>query len=78
MLPERLQWIVEAFEPEGDPWLLAQVARDLEAEGNLEGAATVWGNDAVSQAEQIIDNVAHPSARDELREQGRELGLPLA
>ena len=43
-----------------------------------QGAATVWGNDAVSQAEQIIDNVAHPSARDELREQGRELGLPLA
>ncbi|MBB6395392.1 acyl-CoA hydrolase [Actinomadura coerulea] len=41
------------------------------------GAATVWGNDAASQAQQIIDNVAHPSARDELREQGRELGFPL-
>ncbi|HEU5027845.1 MAG TPA: acetyl-CoA hydrolase/transferase C-terminal domain-containing protein, partial [Spirillospora sp.] len=42
-----------------------------------QGTATVWGNDAASQAEQIIDNVAHPSARDELRAQGRELGFPL-
>ncbi|GAA2306427.1 acetyl-CoA hydrolase/transferase C-terminal domain-containing protein [Actinomadura luteofluorescens] len=41
------------------------------------GSATVWGNDAASQAQQIIDNVAHPSARDELREQGRDLGFPL-
>ncbi|WP_433137238.1 acetyl-CoA hydrolase/transferase family protein [Actinomadura nitritigenes] len=40
-----------------------------------QGTATVWGNDAASQAEQIIDNVAHPSARDGLREQGRELGV---
>jgi acyl-CoA hydrolase len=42
-----------------------------------QGTATVWGNDAASQAEQIIDNVAHPSAHDELRAQGRELGFPL-
>jgi sulfatase modifying factor 1 len=42
MLPERLGWIIEAFEPEGDPWLLFQIARDLQAEGNLEGAATVY------------------------------------
>ncbi|MFB4298544.1 acetyl-CoA hydrolase/transferase family protein [Actinomadura sp. NTSP31] len=42
-----------------------------------QGTAAVWGNDAASQAQQIIDNVAHPSAREELREQGRELGFPL-
>jgi formylglycine-generating enzyme required for sulfatase activity len=41
MLPERLHWIIEAFEPEGDPWLLLQIAHDLQAEGNLEGAAAV-------------------------------------
>jgi formylglycine-generating enzyme required for sulfatase activity len=42
MLPERLHWIIEAFEPEGDPWVLLEIARDLEAEGNLEGAAAVY------------------------------------
>jgi formylglycine-generating enzyme required for sulfatase activity len=42
VLPERLNWVIEAFEPEGDPWLLLQIAQDLEAEGNLEGAATVY------------------------------------
>jgi formylglycine-generating enzyme required for sulfatase activity len=42
MLPERLHWVIEGFEPEGDPWLLLQIARDLEAEGNLEGAAAVY------------------------------------
>jgi formylglycine-generating enzyme required for sulfatase activity len=42
MLPERLHWVIEAFEPEGDPWVLLQIARDLEAEGNLEGAAAVY------------------------------------
>lgn len=42
MLPERLHWITEAFEPEGDPWTFLQIARDLAAEGNLEGAATVY------------------------------------
>jgi formylglycine-generating enzyme required for sulfatase activity len=42
MLPERLHWILEAFEPEGDPWLLLEIARGLEAEGNLEGAASVF------------------------------------
>src|SRR5262245_17512752 len=42
MLPERPGWVIEGFEPEGDPWLLLQIARDLEAEGNLEGAATVF------------------------------------
>ena len=29
MLPEKLSWITEGFEPEGDPWLLLQIARDL-------------------------------------------------
>ena len=42
MLPERLSWITEAFEPEGDPWVFLQIARDLESEGNLAGAATVY------------------------------------
>jgi formylglycine-generating enzyme required for sulfatase activity len=41
MLPERLHWVIEGFEPEGDPWVLLQIARDLEAEGNLHGAAAV-------------------------------------
>src|SRR4051812_15781157 len=42
MLPERLSWITEAFEPEGDPYLLAGIASDLAAEGDLESAATVY------------------------------------
>jgi formylglycine-generating enzyme required for sulfatase activity len=41
MLPEPYQWIVAEFEPEGDAWLLLDVARKLESDGNLEGAATV-------------------------------------
>ena len=42
MLPEPYQWIVAQFEPEGDPWLLLNVARELEEAGNLPGAATVY------------------------------------
>ncbi|MFA1542511.1 acetyl-CoA hydrolase/transferase family protein [Actinomadura monticuli] len=42
-----------------------------------QGTATIWGRDSASQAQQIVDQVAHPSARDGLREQGRELGFPL-
>jgi acyl-CoA hydrolase len=42
-----------------------------------QGAAAVWGSDQVTQARQIIDRVAHPSARDGLRAVGRELGLPV-
>ncbi len=42
-----------------------------------QGTATVWGHDAGEQARQIVDNVAHPDARDELREAGRDLGFPL-
>jgi len=43
-----------------------------------QGMATIWGNDASEQASQIINHVAHPSARDELREAGRGLGFRLA
>ncbi|MFC4536843.1 acetyl-CoA hydrolase/transferase family protein [Sphaerisporangium dianthi] len=42
-----------------------------------QGVATIWGNDAADQAQQLLDNVAHPDARDELREAGRRLGFPL-
>ena len=40
-----------------------------------QGTAAIWGHDASDQAEQIISKVAHPSARDGLRIQGRELGF---
>ena len=33
-----------------------------------QGAAVIWGNDAPGQAEQVIDHVAHPSVREQLRE----------
>ncbi|MFB4320587.1 acetyl-CoA hydrolase/transferase family protein [Actinomadura sp. 21ATH] len=42
-----------------------------------QGTATVWGNDAAAQAQQIVDHVAHPDARDGLRREGRLLGFPL-
>lgn len=42
-----------------------------------QGAAGIWGHDAGEQAEQIIEHVAHPRARDELREAGRRLGFVL-
>jgi acyl-CoA hydrolase len=40
-----------------------------------QGAAAVWGYDAGDQAGQIIDRVAHPSVRDELRKAARDLGF---
>lgn len=40
-----------------------------------QGTATIWGHDAYGQAEQIIDHVAHPSAREQLREAAKTLGL---
>jgi acyl-CoA hydrolase len=40
-----------------------------------QGMATIWGNDASEQAAQIITHVAHPAARDELREAARGLGF---
>ncbi len=42
-----------------------------------QGTAAIWGHDASAQAEQIITQVAHPSARDGLREAGRRLGFQL-
>jgi acyl-CoA hydrolase len=42
-----------------------------------QGTATIWGNDASAQAADIIDHVAHPSARDELRESAHGLGFCL-
>jgi formylglycine-generating enzyme required for sulfatase activity len=42
VLPERLHWVTEGFEPEGDPWVLLTIGEELEAEGNLQGAATVY------------------------------------
>ncbi len=42
-----------------------------------QGTAAVWGHDASAQAAAIIDEVAHPDARDGLRAAGRELGFRL-
>jgi formylglycine-generating enzyme required for sulfatase activity len=42
MLPEEYRWIAVQFEPEGDARALAEVADLLAADGNLEGAATVY------------------------------------
>jgi acyl-CoA hydrolase len=42
-----------------------------------QGIAAIWGHDAASQAGNIIDQVAHPTVRDELHEAGRELGFRL-
>jgi acyl-CoA hydrolase len=40
-----------------------------------QGRAQIWGADQCEQAHQIIDNVAHPDVREELREEARALGL---
>ncbi|WAL69252.1 4-hydroxybutyrate CoA-transferase [Amycolatopsis cynarae] len=42
-----------------------------------QGTATIWGQDSAAQAQEIVDHVAHPDARDALREEGRALGIPL-
>jgi len=42
-----------------------------------QGTASIWGHDADEQARQIVDNVAHPDARPELRDAGRLLGFAL-
>lgn len=39
------------------------------------GVAEIFGNDQREQARQLIDNAAHPSVRDELREEAVALGL---
>ena len=40
-----------------------------------QGMATIWGRDTDAQARAIIDHVAHPSVRDELRSAAGPLGL---
>jgi acyl-CoA hydrolase len=42
-----------------------------------QGTAAIWGHDAATQAGQIIDQVAHPSVREDLRNKGRHLGFQL-
>jgi formylglycine-generating enzyme required for sulfatase activity len=42
MLPEEYRWIAVQFEPEGDARALAEIAELLAADGNLQGAATVY------------------------------------
>jgi acyl-CoA hydrolase len=42
-----------------------------------QGAAVIWGHDAGGQAEQIIEQVAHPAVREQLRAAGRSFGLGL-
>jgi acyl-CoA hydrolase len=42
-----------------------------------QGTAAIWGHEASDQARQIIDEVAHPSAREELLVAGRQLGFRL-
>jgi acyl-CoA hydrolase len=42
-----------------------------------QGTASIWGHDAATQAQHILDRVAHPAARDDLRHAGRLLGFPL-
>ena len=43
-----------------------------------QGTAAIWGHDSSAQAQQIIDQVAHPSVRSELRVIGQRLGLRLS
>ena len=43
-----------------------------------QGTATVWGCDQGAQATQLVEQVAHPSVRDGLREAAAGLGLLLA
>jgi acyl-CoA hydrolase len=42
-----------------------------------QGTARVWGHDASEQAQQIVDRVAHPDVRADLRDEGRLLGFTL-
>lgn len=42
-----------------------------------EGTAAIWGHEASDQARQIIDQVAHPSVRQNLRAAGHQLGFRL-
>jgi acyl-CoA hydrolase len=40
-----------------------------------QGTAEIWGRDERGQADQLIERAAHPSVRDELREEAVALGL---
>ena len=40
-----------------------------------QGTARIWGNDALAQARAIIEQDAHPRARDDLRKAAEDLGL---
>ncbi|WP_210652032.1 acetyl-CoA hydrolase/transferase family protein [Nocardioides sp. SYSU D00065] len=40
-----------------------------------QGVAWMWGRDEREQARNLIDHAAHPSVRDDLREEARGLGL---
>jgi acyl-CoA hydrolase len=40
-----------------------------------QGAADIWGHDERNQAAHLIENAAHPDAREELREEAHALGL---
>lgn len=42
-----------------------------------QGTARIWGNDAVAQARAIVEEAAHPAARDDLRKAAEDLGLRL-
>jgi acyl-CoA hydrolase len=42
-----------------------------------QGCAHIWGRSSTDQAQQILDQAAHPQAREALREAGRRLGLAL-
>jgi formylglycine-generating enzyme required for sulfatase activity len=41
MLPDKYRWVCAEFEPEGEPPLLLAIAKELRADGNPDGAATV-------------------------------------
>ena len=40
-----------------------------------QGIAWMWGRVRAEQARNLIEHAAHPSVRDNLREEARELGL---
>ena len=40
-----------------------------------QGTAEIWGHDERSQASELIENAAHPNARDDLWEEAHALGL---
>jgi formylglycine-generating enzyme required for sulfatase activity len=61
MLPEQYGWVLTQFEPEGDPWLLFDIAQTLEAQGNREGTAAVLDRDFGIAPE--IEEIARHRAR---------------